>query len=135
MNTEQSKLHEVVSTLAKKLEEEKRLWEETTSVKDSEIAAFKKELESKTEQLRTNEEQTAKLKEKVEYLEAQNNALKNEVSEMKNTHKNELESREKEWKNEMEKAKQLLLDTEVKSIEQMLSEERLKWREKIRTNG
>jgi len=129
---EQSKLHEVVSNLAKKFEEEKKAWEEALEVKNTEIEAFKKELDKCAGQQKDNENQIKKTKENKEFTEAENAALKAEIIEVKNAQKKETEEKEKKWKEEMEQMKQSLIDDETKAIEQLFNEERLKWREKLR---
>lgn len=98
---------ESVSNVNQRFEQEKRELEEACFAKDAELAAFKKELECRSDQLRAVEEQVSSLGEQVKQLRE---------------HKNELEIENN------------FLKSEILGVEQILNEERVKLRDEIRSS-
>lgn len=134
------KLKETVSNMAKRFEEEKKDWDEKVAAKDAEMSAIKMELEGRTAQLKAGEDkisdlenQLLKLKDQISASEAENGAVKAEIIEIKRSHRAEIESLEKMRKNDLVKASESF-DGDINRIEKLLTEERLKWRDKLRAS-
>lgn len=154
MSSYSSKLQETISALARKMEEEKKQWEERVNAKDVELQAYRSEVEKLNHELTSREHEINHLKEKKELLETEYRAIKTELAEKdkwfkaemdtylkdKEILKSEINKKEQEKKDlakkadELENAKQSFVEEETAMLEKVLAEERLKWRETLRND-
>lgn len=145
MVIEDNKLRETVEEMARRFSAEKdqlqkkvkdileggpTLSARIKSAGESELSAFKQDLEHRSKQWNSTQDQIVKLREHCSRLESENNALKAEIVEMKSSRRAEEEDQERKRQRELANAAELS-EGDLKKVMHMLDEERRKWREKF----
>lgn len=122
-------LHETVSNLAKKFEEERISLELAGAAKDAELTSFARELENTSGQLREKENQVRFLEEQLNVEKQRAAALEAEASGLRA----ELDEVRKNQSQEISQARELI-EAQIRGLDQKFTDERVKWREALRSN-